>query len=170
MKKLYVPWRSSYAKSVSSTVEKIGSAIECVFCQQFAQTTDDAHFILHRFTHITAMLNRYPYNAGHILLLPHAHIARLDQLSVEAQHELIALTSHTVTILETVLGSHGTNVGINLGKAAGAGIPSHLHVHVLPRWMGDTNFLPALADTKTISFDLKKIYEDLKPHFENISF
>ena len=111
------------------------------------------------------MLNLYPYNAGHLLILPFEHTATLEALPKATRTEIMELTSLCTKILESELKCDGINVGINLGRAAGAGIPSHLHLHVLPRWNGDTNFLPTLADTKQVSFDLKKIYTLLKKAF-----
>ncbi|MDR3551128.1 MAG: HIT domain-containing protein [Candidatus Babeliales bacterium] len=171
MKQLYAPWRESYSASLAQN--KSGSALtadECVFCSSFNDNTDEQHLIFRRFSHMIVMLNLFPYNAGHILILPIAHIANLDELSPQARCELIELTTHATTIVKEVLGCHGVNVGLNLGKAAGAGIPNHLHMHVLPRFAGDTNFLPVLADTKQISFDLPKMYQKLKPSFDNIVF
>ena len=165
MKQLYAPWREQYSSSIAAQGEQAHS---CGFCREFDEHSDDKHFILKRFKHMIVMLNLYPYNAGHLLILPIAHLAHLEELPQEARYELIELTAHSTTIVKKVLGCHGINIGMNLGKAAGAGIPSHLHLHVLPRFTGDTNFLPVLADTKQISFDLKKMYERLKPSFEAI--
>lgn len=169
MKQLYAPWRESYSASLAQ--DKSGSALtadECVFCSNFKDNTDTEHLIFRRFPHMIVMLNLFPYNAGHILILPIAHIANLEELSPQARYELMELTSHATTIMKEVLKCDGVNIGLNLGKAAGAGIPSHLHMHVLPRFAGDTNFLPVLADTKQISFDLPKMHQKLKPSFDNI--
>ena len=112
------------------------------------------------------MLNKYPYNAGHLLILPIRHVALLSDLEKNERAELMELVNMSVNIVSATLGNHGLNIGINLGKAAGAGIPSHLHTHILPRWDGDTNFMPAIAKTKVISFDLSDIYEKLKKEFD----
>ena len=111
------------------------------------------------------MLNRFPYNAGHLLILPYKHVADLNDLPAEAQHELIELTAKSIDVLKKELGAQGINIGMNLGKIGGAGIPAHIHQHVLPRWQGDTNFLPILTETKAISFDLREIYNKLKEAF-----
>lgn len=168
MKRLYAPWRSIYTKSVTSTKDDDIDQDHCVFCKQYRDTHDAKNFVLGRYTHTFALLNLYPYNAGHILLLPNEHNATLDSLSPECRSELMELTSITINILQEVLKAQGINVGLNLGKAAGAGIPSHLHIHILPRWAGDTNFLPLLADTKQVSVDLHEIYKKLSPHFQKI--
>jgi len=168
MKLLYAPWRSTYTTDTAHTKNDNVSEKDCIFCQQFAQTEDEKYLILRRFEHNVVMLNLYPYNAGHLLLMPLRHHAHLNQMEQAARAELMELTMHAVDILTAVLGAHGVNTGFNFGKAAGAGIPSHLHMHALPRWVGDTNFLPALSQTKQISFDLHDLYKKLKPAFDNV--
>lgn len=170
MDKLYAPWRSDYTASTAHTKNEATSEEECVFCTQFAEKKDAHNFILRRFNQCIIMLNKYPYNAGHLLILPHAHLSRLNQLPQEVRYELIDLTNQSVEILKKVLNPEGFNIGLNLGKAAGAGIPAHLHQHILPRWNGDTNFLPTLAETKAVSFDLHKIYDRLVKEFEALTF
>lgn len=165
MKDLYAPWRSGYSTSSEKTKQENISADECVFCNQINDTHDENNFILKRYTHCFITLNKYPYNAGHLMVLPLAHKKNLAELSPEARHEIMDVTNHAIIILEKELTAEGINVGLNLGRASGAGIPSHLHMHILPRWIGDTNFLPTLADTKVVSFDLKEIFEILKPAF-----
>lgn len=168
MKQLYAPWRENYSNDVALNKSETAPADECVFCIKFAAHNDDQHLILRRFKHMIIVLNLFPYNAGHLLILPIDHIASLDQLSQEAQYELIDLTTHCTIIVKKILNAQGINVGMNLGIQAGAGIPSHLHMHVLPRYTGDTNFLPLLAETKQISFDLLKVFKKLKPAFDNL--
>lgn len=168
MKNLYCPWRSEYTSDVAQSKHESTSPDECVFCQQFAQKKDAEYFILKRFEYHAVMLNRYPYNAGHLLILPFNHVAHLHELSKESRSEMTELIMHSTQILKRAIGAHGFNVGLNLGKIAGAGIPAHLHYHVLPRYHGDTNFLPTLAHTKQISFDLAEFYKKLKPEFEQI--
>lgn len=158
MKFLYVPWRSQYVKNKPKDDA-------CVFCEKIASDDDANNFILGRYKHNAVFLNLFPYNAGHLMIIPYKHTNNLDELNKEEKSELIELVSQSIKILENHTKADGFNVGLNLGKAAGSGIPTHLHMHVLPRWEGDTNFLPTLSNTKTISFDLNKIYQDLKPHF-----
>ncbi len=162
MKNLYCPWRSSYSSDDGRSKQEDATSDECVFCAQIKAHEDPKHLILKRFKHHIVMLNKYPYNAGHLLILPLEHYADLSQLSPEAQHELIELTTRCSTLLKKELHAHGINIGMNLGKAAGAGIPSHLHMHILPRFQGDTNFMPTIAETKNVSFDLHKLYEQLR--------
>jgi ATP adenylyltransferase len=170
MKLLYAPWRTSYVTESHHTKTEGIPQDECIFCTHFAQPDlDKKNLVIRRFDHTIVMLNLYPYNAGHLLILPSQHCAQLHQLSKEARAEMMEVTMHSINILTTELESQGMNSGLNLGKAAGAGIPSHLHMHILPRWIGDTNFLPALGNTKHISFDLNEIYNQLKPAFDEIA-
>lgn len=162
MKKLYAPWRGTYTKGTVRNRKKTTLSKDCVFCKIAKEKKDSANFILKRFKHNYIVLNRYPYNAGHLLVIPMAHKGRLSDLSPEARTELIELLSMSETVLRSALKAEGINIGLNQGKAAGAGIPQHLHFHLLPRWEGDTNFLPTLADAKQVSFDLKEIYQTLK--------
>lgn len=169
MERLYSPWREQYAKSVSSDAKAEHATQDmCVFCLQFADQQDEKYFILHRFKHTIVMLNLYPYNGGHLLILPIAHVRALGELSSQVRCEIMELMNHSVHILTTILHAHGINVGMNLGKAAGAGIPAHLHMHVLPRWLGDTNFMATLAETKQISVDLYALYTKLRPYFQEL--
>ncbi|HLB93644.1 MAG TPA: HIT domain-containing protein [Candidatus Babeliales bacterium] len=170
MKNLYCPWRSDYVKTALPEKKSGASARKCPFCHEISDTLDhDAqNFVLKRFTHNFVILNLYPYNAGHLLIIPYKHKKSLSHYSAKTRAELIEIATVSSDILQKEFGATGVNIGLNLGKSAGAGIPSHLHLHVLPRWFGDTNFLPLLADTKTISFDLNKIYRDLLPKFQKI--
>ncbi len=108
----------------------------------------------------------HPYNTGHLLIIPFRHVKDLHELTESELTEFGFLTAQSTKILQEQMKCDGINMGMNLGKAAGAGIPAHLHEHILPRWTGDTNFLPLLAETKTISIDLVKVYNDLKPYFD----
>lgn len=165
MKNLYAPWRSPYSSSDESHKEEGISSAECVFCKCVKDNNDAENFILKRYAHCFAILNKYPYNAGHVMVIPNNHAKRLADLPSETLSEMMRVISEATSIVETHLKSEGINIGLNLGSASGAGIPSHLHWHILPRWIGDTNFLPALAGTKVISFDLKEIYQLLSTHF-----
>lgn len=167
MKKMYCPWRSEYTSGTAHTKNENATQGECIFCERIKQNNDTENLIILRDKHNVIFLNKYPYNAGHILIMPNEHIAHLSQLSREARTELMELLAQSETIMKKILGAHGVNMGVNLGKAAGAGIPSHMHFHVLPRWEGDTNFLPTLAETKQISFDLHEIYQKIQTAFKD---
>ncbi len=164
MDRLYSPWREQY---VSGT-RKVDENQECVFCSQFTDNQDEKYFILRRFKHTVVMLNLYPYNGGHLLILPIEHESSLSGLSREARNEMMEVVTHSTQIVTDILNAQGINVGFNFGRAAGAGIPAHLHMHVLPRWQGDTNFMVTLADTKQISIDLIELYKKLKPYFQEL--
>jgi len=166
MKNLYCPWRQSYSDDTSATRQQKASAQECVFCIQFALNQDKQHFILKRYAHNVVILNKYPYNAGHLLVIPLNHVSDLDQLSTAARQELMELTNQCTVLLRNQLQAQGINVGMNLGHIGGAGIPSHIHMHVIPRYDRDTNFLATVAQTKVISYDLHKIFATLKSAFQ----
>jgi len=159
---LYAPWRAPYTKST------LNNSDQCVFCTQPKDNNDDQSLLLSRHKYHYIIMNKYPYNAGHLLIVPFEHVDALNALSQEACHELIALTQSSITILNKILKNQGTNVGINLGKASGAGIPDHMHTHIVPRWTGDTNFMPIIADTKQISVDMVNMFTELKPYFAEL--
>ncbi len=168
MKLLYAPWRHDY---VNGKTEKPQGPLKnnCIFCHQFSQQDDEKYYIIKRFPRTAVMLNYYPYNAGHIMVLPFEHEGDLTKLSTETRTELMEVTSLSLPIIEKALDAQGFNVGINLGAAGGGGIPEHLHIHILPRWKGDTNFLEAIAGTRLISSDMHKVYQLLREGFEPIS-
>lgn len=169
MKKLYAPWRHSYVTKQVREKEKKTLKNECVFCEQFTQENDEKYLILKRFEHTAVILNYYPYNAGHIMVLPLEHKAQLEDLDKAVRSELMEATTVSSKIVQDVMKCEGMNIGINIGKAGGGGIPSHLHIHILPRWTGDTNFLATLGKTTLVCSDFYTIYEDLKKPFEKIS-
>jgi ATP adenylyltransferase len=168
MDKLYAPWRDDYTQDVTHK-KPCDLPASCVFCQQFKDQKDDHYFILARYKHHAVLLNKYPYNGGHLLIIPFEHKPELFLYAPEVQHELIELMGASAEIIKQEMQAHGINMGINQGKAAGAGIPAHVHVHILPRWNGDTNFLPTLGDTKQISTDLSQVFIKLKPHFQKLA-
>ncbi len=159
---LYAPWRETYDQAEK---KKDINEEECVFCLRIKGKKDKDEFILKRALSSIVILNHYPYNAGHIMVIPVEHVARLDQLTPEVRAELIEEVSNCQVILEQALNAKGFNTGINSGLTGGGGIPSHLHIHVLPRFPGDTTFIETISQTKLISRDLLKIYELLKSFF-----
>ncbi|MFA6263806.1 MAG: HIT domain-containing protein [Candidatus Babeliales bacterium] len=170
MKHLYAPWRQKYVTGMSSNGgNKKLTKDECVFCKQLQDSDDDKYFIIKRFKHNVLIMNRYPYNAGHLLILPLKHHADLDELTAKERAEMMEVLTTAIPILGAALGAEGFNVGINLGIAGGGGIPSHLHMHLLPRWRGDTNFLETLGQTKVISSDIVRVFEDLKTRFAKVT-
>lgn len=161
MNKLYAPWRERYVDDGASK-RKIDS---CVFCDAAAASDDAQYFVLKRYEHTLVLLNIYPYNAGHLMIVPKKHKADITDLGENERNELMQALSDSLRALRMALKPDGINSGINSGSAAGASITEHLHIHVVPRWDGDTNFMPVIAQTKHISFDLTRIYWELKKAF-----
>lgn len=155
MDKLWAPWRVKYV------TELIGKTKGCVFCRMLKENEDKKNLIVRRSDLSFTVLNLYPYNNGHILILPKRHVDDLSKLSAEETADLFALLNYSKGLLDKTLKPAGYNVGMNLGRAAGAGFPGHLHIHVVPRWKYDVNFMPVLAETKVISQSLKVLHKKL---------
>jgi ATP adenylyltransferase len=155
MDKLWAPWRVKY-------ITKIGKpAGRCIFCQIFSQRKDRANYVIARTKHSFAVLNIYPYNNGHTLIVPNRHVSSLEKLTRLEREDLLDLLIQTQKMLDKMIAPAGYNVGINLGRVAGAGIPGHLHIHIVPRWRGDVNFMPVTAQTKVISQSLKALFDKI---------
>jgi ATP adenylyltransferase len=135
----------------------------CVFCRAAAEGRDREDLVVHRGRAVLAILNRYPYASGHLMVVPARHVAALEDLTGEEAAELWSLLVRCKRALDAALGAQGYNVGFNLGRAAGAGIDAHLHLHVVPRWVGDTNFMPVLGDVRVMSQHLAEVYDLLAP-------
>lgn len=160
MESLWAPWRLDYI-----TAEKKEG---CALCTLPAANQDIENLILWRGVHSYIIMNRYPYNCGHLMVVLNDHVDVIYQLSAEVQAELMWATGECVRILQDVLGAQASNCGMNLGWDAGAGIVGHLHMHVVPRWRGDNNFFPVIADTKSLPEYLAKTYKKLQPAFLNL--
>lgn len=168
MDKIYAPWRNDYVSKASKKIdkEKVTSK-DCIFCKYLKENKDKENLIIKRFKKSFIIMNRYPYNAGHLMVLPITHKKDLFDLNKQERAELIETVNTAIEIIKKVFNPDGFNVGINMGSAGGGGIPSHLHIHVLPRWNGDTNFLASIGNTKVICSDFKKVYERLIKEIEN---
>ena len=142
-----------------------GDDDECVFCAHLAEDDDEATHILHRGERSFVILNAFPYNTGHLMIAPLRHVGELTELTDQERDEVMSLTSRSVSLIREVMGAHGFNVGMNLGQVAGAGIPGHLHMHVVPRWGGDTNFMPVVAKTKVLPEMIAETDAKLRPLF-----
>lgn len=165
MDKLYAPWRDIYVEShIKRTLEK--EIKRCIFCDVFeSDGSDDEKFILYKNDKAAVILNLYPYNGGHLLVFARNHVQELYELPEDIGNLLIKLSSKSMEILKKELEPGAFNFGANIGKDAGAGIPSHMHLHIVPRWRGDTGFLTTIGSTKQVSVDLEKLYNRLKPIF-----
>ena len=141
------------------------NATGCVFCDHLAEGDDEKANILYRGRKTFALLNAFPYNTGHLMVAPLRHAADVSDLDEAERAELFELTCRSVEVVRTALGAEGFNTGMNLGAAGGAGIPGHLHMHVVPRWSGDTNFMPVTGNTKVLPEMLADTYAKLKPGF-----
>ncbi len=154
---LYAPWRSEYV-----TGKKIAG---CVFCYISSHPEEDEELgVLYRAKHCYAVMNKYPYSPGHFMIIPNRHINNLENLEDETWLEMATLAKRGVRLLKEVLRAEGVNMGMNLGAAAGAGIAEHIHLHLVPRWQRDTNFITTIANTRVYSTDFFKIYRTLRDH------
>jgi len=155
MDRLWAPWRLSY---VASAKPAAGNE-PCFICHGLAETEDRRNLIVLRTAKSVVLLNRYPYNNGHLLIAPQAHKSRLHNLEPPEVLDTMATTTRMIDTLDRLMHPEGYNLGLNLGLAAGAGLPGHLHWHLVPRWNGDTNFMPIVGDTKVIAQSLEALYD-----------
>jgi ATP adenylyltransferase len=152
---LWTPWRYQY-------VTNTGEPGECVFCEAARSTDDREWLVVHRAAHHFVILNRFPYTSGHIMVVPYRHVATLEALPDESLVEMIRLAQASERHLRAIYRPEGLNLGLNIGKSAGAGIAAHLHLHVLPRWNGDTNFMTVVGETRVLPEDLEATWERLR--------
>ncbi len=158
MKRIYAPWRSIYLQRKESQ--------ECLLCVIAAGGSDEENRVLHRGEYHYVIVNAFPYSSGHVMVVCNRHVEHFSDLSAEESAELVELVSRCERALLRAYSPGGINVGANLGRSAGAGIVGHLHVHLVPRWQGDTNFMTAVGETRVISEALEETYRKLKPGFE----
>lgn len=153
MERIWAPWRTIYVgKDHGST---------CIFCDKLNSDRDAENYVLYRGDKTFVLLNLYPYNNGHLLIAPKRHVGDLSDLEKDEMLELGLVTQDMVRLLRSAFNPEGFNVGVNLGKIAGAGVPGHFHIHVVPRWGGDTNFMPVIGDVRVISEGLDLTYKKL---------
>ena len=162
---LWAPWRMEYIRSL----REVADGDNCFLCQYAARPDEDAaHHVVWRGPTCLTVFNRFPYSSGHLLIAPLAHLADLDDLDDAALDELIRQVRDAKRLLGAVIEAHGFNVGMNFGRCAGAGLPGHLHVHVVPRWEGDTNFMPLLSDTRVIPQSIEAIHRQMRERSEGL--
>lgn len=154
MERIWAPWRLQYIEMPRQE--------SCIFCANVAQSEDRSNYILYRGRHNFIILNLFPYNPGHAMVVPYRHIDTVEALTGEEVMEHWELLQKTLRAMRLTLRPAGFNLGMNLGRVAGAGIDSHIHTHVVPRWGGDTNFMPVVASTKVMSEALSSVYDKLK--------
>lgn len=157
---LNAPWRMKYIDK--SNKEKI----DCIFCEFIKEREDEKRLILYRGKKAFVMFNAFPYNPGHLMVAPYRHTGNYDELNQEEILEINLLVQKCLKVLKKTMDPHGFNIGINMGKVAGAGFEGHVHVHVVPRWEGDTNFMPVVGETKVIPEALDVTYRKLKEAWE----
>jgi ATP adenylyltransferase len=155
MEPLWAPWRLSYVASARPPA----AGDPCFICAGLADSDDRRHNLVLRAPRSLVMLNRFPYNNGHLLIAPRAHKGSLHDLDADELLETMETLRHMLRVLDDLMHPDGYNIGLNLGHAAGAGLPGHVHWHVVPRWHGDTNFMPILADTKVIVQSLDALFD-----------
>ncbi len=160
MERLWAFWRAEYVKVAAR--EDMG----CIFCELPKRSDDRENLILLRGERAFVLLNRFPYNPGHLMVAPYRHVPSLEDLTPQEALEVWELTVKSMRALREAFSPHGFNIGVNVGRVAGAGFEGHVHVHVVPRWNGDTNFMPVIAETKVISESLERVYEELKAAIE----
>lgn len=159
----FTPWRMAYISGIDAAGDG------CVLCDCGARTPDHANLVLYRAGHCYVLMNLYPYNTGHLMVVPFQHTADLPGLDPAVAAELFGVTQQSVAIIAEVLAPHGFNIGMNLGRTAGAGIDEHLHMHIVPRWNGDANFMPIVGGTKLIPEALAQTYARLRPLFDRLA-
>ncbi|MCX6069046.1 MAG: HIT domain-containing protein [Chloroflexi bacterium] len=155
MKRLWAAWRMKY---ITNATKETG----CIFCNALAKADNNVNLIVMRGQHAFVILNKFPYTSGHVMVAPLAHQATLEDLTPEIRAEMMELSTRCMTVLRQVYQPQAFNLGANIGEAAGAGIPGHVHIHIVPRWNGDTNFMSAVGDVRVLPESLEDSYQRIK--------
>ena len=156
--KIFAPWRIGYIQATKDE--------GCILCDLPREERDEENLILHRGKSSFIIMNRYPYNPGHLMIAPYKHVGVIEELDTDEIYEIIDLCKLAIRVIKSCMEPDGFNIGMNLGRIAGAGIDDHIHLHIVPRWSGDTNFMPVLAGTDVIPEALKETYKKLKEALE----
>lgn len=159
MKQLWSPWRLEYLTSPKTD--------GCIFCQAAGSADDRENLVLFRGECAFLIVNRYPYNNGHLMVVPYNHVPSLEDLDSATLTEMMLLLNRALAALRAAMGPDGFNIGANLGQVAGAGVEDHVHIHIVPRWLGDTNFMPIVGDMRVVPQTWLQTYDDLKAALEN---
>ncbi len=154
---LWAPWRLSYIKSTAGKKSEEG----CVFCRLASEEPSPESLVLYRGRYSYIVMNKYPYNSGHLMVIPYKHTSTIEDLDGESLKEMMVLVKASIKALRRIYKPHGFNIGINMGEAAGAGIAEHVHIHVVPRWVGDTNFMTITAGVKVVPQSLEDAWRSL---------
>jgi ATP adenylyltransferase len=160
MKHLWASWRLKY-------IQKKDPETGCVFCNAIAKPDDGKNLIITRGTHCVAILNKYPYTSGHLMIVPNQHAADLNELTPETRAEMMENVAKFTGVIQRAYNPQGFNIGINLGSAGGAGIPGHIHIHIVPRWGGDTNFMSTIGETRVLPESLEDTYQRVMSAYKN---
>lgn len=163
MERLWRPWRMQYIRMAQEKGEG-----ECIFCTKPAEGDDRSNLIIHRGERCFIIMNLFPYNTGHLMVSPYRHLGELEELEREELEELMRLTVLAVKCIKEAMRPQGFNLGMNLGKVSGAGFDQHLHMHVVPRWQGDTNFMPVVAGAKVMPESLQENYDRLREALQRL--
>ncbi len=166
MQRMYSPWREVYMQSFKDE-NSSGSSGKSIF-SDIPPEEDEKHFVLHRARKSFVIMNLYPYNCGHLMVVPFMQTPEFSELDSETRLEVMDLTDLCMKALKATLRPHGFNLGANLGRIAGGSVDNHIHFHIVPRWDGDTNFMPVLADAKVLSNDMVQLYKNLKKAFAKL--
>jgi len=169
MQRMWSPWRSKYIASFKESTGKRRSKGESLFTAAWKSGDDEANLVVFRRQHCFVIMNRYPYNSGHLMVVPARQVSDLRDLNLVELAEIMQTVQQAISALEEVMAPQGFNFGANLGRVSGAGIDDHIHFHVVPRWSGDTNFMPVLGDTKVISEDMHSTIKKLRKAFTKVS-
>ena len=157
---LWAPWRAAF---ILGKKEK-----GCIFCNRLRMKDSVKNLVVYRGSTCAVIMNKFPYNTGHCMVIPMRHVSQLERLKAEEAAEFFELTRQSVVVIKKALCPQSLNVGMNLGHGAGAGIPGHLHMHIVPRWRGDTNFMPVIGKSHVVSIPLEPIYHKLKGEFDRL--
>jgi ATP adenylyltransferase len=156
---IWTPWRYQYVKDANRKSR-------CVFCDIAASNEDETNLVLHRAQSNYVVLNRFPYTSGHAMVIPYQHVATLEETPAEALAEMMTLTRRLEAMIRKIYQPSGVNIGMNIGEAAGAGVAGHIHMHILPRWIADSNFMTVVGETRILPEDLTETWQRLRNGFE----